>query len=69
MLIPFQIKSTIDARRSARSYQMKSVDRVVMETIKDFCDTFVDDGSSHISTPIWESLAEPFEPEPACHPR
>ena len=36
MLIPFQIKSTIDARRSARSYQMKSVDRVVMETIKDF---------------------------------
>lgn len=36
MLIPFQIKNTIDTRRSVRSYQMKSVNRVVMDTIKDF---------------------------------
>ncbi len=36
MLISFHIKSMIDARRSARNYQMISVDRVVMDTIKDF---------------------------------
>ena len=36
MVIPFQIKDTIEARRSIRSYQMKSVDRLVMNEIKEF---------------------------------
>lgn len=36
MLISFPIKSTIDARRSARSYQMMSVDQDVLDSIKDF---------------------------------
>jgi len=36
MLISFQIKSTIDQRRSARSYQMMSVDGATMATIKEF---------------------------------
>lgn len=36
MFIPFEIKSTIDARRSARSYQMKAVDPEVMAGIKNF---------------------------------
>ncbi len=36
MLIAFDIKKAIDARRSARSYQMTQVDRTVMDTIKDF---------------------------------
>lgn len=36
MLIKFPIKSTIEARRSARSYQMLSVDDDVLCAIKDF---------------------------------
>ncbi|WP_414150835.1 hypothetical protein ACIZ62_18215 [Acetobacterium carbinolicum] len=36
MLIKFPIKSTIEARRSARSYQMLSVDQDVMDAIKAF---------------------------------
>lgn len=36
MLISFPIKNTVDARRSARSYQMKAVEQDVMEEIKDF---------------------------------
>lgn len=36
MIIPFPIKRTIDARRSARSYQMASVEKDLMDTIKDY---------------------------------
>lgn len=36
MTIPFPIKRTIDARRSARSYQMASVEKDLMDTIKDY---------------------------------
>jgi nitroreductase len=36
MLIPFDIKSTIDTRRSTRSYQMIAVDRADMDAIKEF---------------------------------
>jgi len=36
MSITFSIKSTIDARRSARSYQMMPVDQDVMDAIKNF---------------------------------
>ncbi len=36
MLILFPIKSAVDARRSARSYQMKGVEQDVMKVIKDF---------------------------------
>lgn len=39
MTIPFQIKDTIDARRSIRSYQMKPVDRFVMDALKEFAKT------------------------------
>lgn len=36
MTIPFPIKRTIDARRSARSYQMVSVEKDLMATLKDY---------------------------------
>ena len=36
MAIPFPIKRTIDARRSARSYQMVSVEKDLMDAIKDY---------------------------------
>jgi|SRR5690554_912454 len=36
MTIPFPIKSTIDARRSARSYKMASVEKDLMDEIKDY---------------------------------
>ncbi|MBP1925201.1 nitroreductase [Sedimentibacter acidaminivorans] len=36
MIISFPIKSNIDSRRSARSYKMISVEKVVMESIQDF---------------------------------
>lgn len=36
MTIPFPIKSTIDARRSARSYQMVSIEKDLMDAIKDY---------------------------------
>ena len=36
MLIPFDIKSAIETRRSARSYQMIAVDRIDMDEIKEF---------------------------------
>ena len=39
MTIPFQIKDIIDARRSIRSYQMKPVDRFVMDALKEFAKT------------------------------
>lgn len=36
MIISFPIKSTIDSRRSARSFKMISVEKVVIESIQDF---------------------------------
>jgi len=36
MIISFPIKSTIDSRRSARSYKNISVEKIVMESIHDF---------------------------------
>jgi len=36
MVVPSQIKDTIESGRSIRSYQMKSVDRLVMDEIKEF---------------------------------
>ena len=36
MNIPFPLKSTIDARRSARSYKMTAVNKADIEAIKDF---------------------------------
>jgi nitroreductase len=36
MIIPFPIKSTIDSRRSVRSYKMTGVKKDVMDEIKDF---------------------------------
>ncbi|WP_313339827.1 nitroreductase family protein [Sedimentibacter sp.] len=36
MTIPFQIKSTIDLRRSTRSYKMNGVEKDALDTIKDF---------------------------------
>ncbi len=36
MIIPFPIKSTIDSRRSARSYKMTGVEKDVLDTVKDF---------------------------------
>lgn len=36
MTIPFPIKSTIDSRRSARSYKMIAVDADLIEAVKDF---------------------------------
>lgn len=39
MTILFPLKSTIDARRSARSYKMIDVDKEVIESIKDFANS------------------------------
>lgn len=39
MTIPFQINDTIDERRSIRSYQMKPVDRLVMDAVNEFAKT------------------------------
>lgn len=36
MIIPFPVKSTIDSRRSSRSYKMIDVEDNVMKSIKDF---------------------------------
>ena len=36
MLIPFPIQPTIEARRSARSYEMRPVEPAVLEAVKDF---------------------------------
>ena len=36
MLIPFPVRSAVDARRSARSYQLKAVEQDAIEEIKDF---------------------------------
>ena len=36
MTIPFPIKSTIDSRRSVRSYKMTGVEKDLMDTIKDY---------------------------------
>ena len=36
MNIPFPIKSTIDARRSARSYKMISINLEIIQSVKDF---------------------------------
>jgi hypothetical protein len=36
MTISFQIKSTIDSRRSVRSYKMTGVEKDVMDEIKDY---------------------------------
>lgn len=40
MIISFPIKSTIDSRRSARSFKMISVEKVVIESIQDFVKSF-----------------------------
>ena len=36
MFVPFPVKTTIDARRSARSYQMVPVSQDVLQAVKDF---------------------------------
>lgn len=39
MIIPFPLKSTIDSRRSARSYKMIGVDKDVIESIKGYANS------------------------------
>jgi len=39
MIVPFPIKSTIDSRRSVRSYKMEEVNKEVMDELKAYANT------------------------------
>ena len=51
----FPIKSTIDARRSARSYQMTSVDKHVMDAVQDFVRTVTVPFDHHVEIRFFQA--------------